>query len=70
MGDRSPSSEAQVYAADLEYTLKELQRKVREHETELEKVSVRRAAKSKPRTSWLTLNVSDTVHPGGDPFAT
>ncbi|KND90126.1 hypothetical protein TOPH_05244 [Tolypocladium ophioglossoides CBS 100239] len=36
--DRSPNSEAQVYAANLEYSLKELQRKVREHETELEKI--------------------------------
>ncbi|PNY28159.1 Uncharacterized protein TCAP_01918 [Tolypocladium capitatum] len=38
MDDASRNSEAQVYAVDLEYTLKELQRKVREHETELERI--------------------------------
>ena len=31
--------ESQAHAASMDYTLKELQRKLREHETELEKVS-------------------------------
>lgn len=39
MDERSRSAEAQVHATNLEYTLKELQRKVREHEAELDKVS-------------------------------
>ncbi|POR36372.1 Uncharacterized protein TPAR_03418 [Tolypocladium paradoxum] len=38
MDDSSRNSEAQVYATNLEYTLKELQRKVREHEAELDKI--------------------------------
>ncbi|KAK5990880.1 hypothetical protein PT974_09155 [Cladobotryum mycophilum] len=35
MEDRARNSDAQVYVANLEYTLKELQRKVREHEDKL-----------------------------------
>ena len=38
MDSRARSAEAQDYAASLEYTLKELQRKVKEHETTLNKV--------------------------------
>jgi hypothetical protein len=41
MMDEAPrASEAQVYGANLDYTLKELQRKVKEHENELKKVSM------------------------------
>lgn len=32
-------SEADVYAANLDYTLKELQRKIDEHQAELQRVS-------------------------------
>lgn len=39
MDEPSRASEAQVYSANLDYTLKELQRKVKEHENELQKVS-------------------------------
>ncbi|KAL3962038.1 hypothetical protein ACCO45_003561 [Purpureocillium lilacinum] len=38
MDGRARSAEAQDYAASLEYTLKELQRKVKEHETTLNKL--------------------------------
>ncbi|KAJ6445847.1 hemolysin III family channel protein [Purpureocillium lavendulum] len=38
MDSRARSAEAQDYAASLEFTLKELQRKVKEHETELDKL--------------------------------
>lgn len=38
-GDALQNVEAQAYSANLDYTLKELQRKVREHESELERVS-------------------------------
>lgn len=39
MDDRSRSSEAEVYSANLDFTLKELQSKVRDHQAELERVS-------------------------------
>ncbi|TWU77955.1 hypothetical protein ED733_005678 [Metarhizium rileyi] len=39
MDETSRATEADVYAANLDFTLKELQRKVREHQSELEKVS-------------------------------
>ncbi|KAG8421547.1 hypothetical protein J3458_003418 [Metarhizium acridum] len=38
MDDGSRATEADVYAANLSFTLKELQRKVREHQSELEKI--------------------------------
>ena len=38
MDERSQRADAQLYSTNLDYTLKELQKKVREHETELEKV--------------------------------
>lgn len=40
MDERSRRAEAQTYATSLDYTLKELQRKVREHENELEQASL------------------------------
>lgn len=42
MEDAPRAAEEQAYAANLDYTLKELQRKVKEHDDELERV--RRAA--------------------------
>lgn len=39
MDDASRSTEPQAYSANLDYTLKELQRKVQEHEEELRRVS-------------------------------
>lgn len=38
MDERSRATDADVYAANLDFTLKELQRKVRDHQAELEKV--------------------------------
>lgn len=38
MDDRSRSSEAEVYSANLDFTLKELQSKVRDHQAELERL--------------------------------
>ncbi|KAG6004204.1 hypothetical protein E4U21_001312 [Claviceps maximensis] len=38
MDEESRNSETDVYAANLDYTLRELQRKVREHQTELERL--------------------------------
>ncbi|CAM1506725.1 Fc.00g063660.m01.CDS01 [Cosmosporella sp. VM-42] len=38
MDGRSQRADAQLYSTNLDYTLKELQKKVREHETELEKI--------------------------------
>ncbi|OAQ72709.1 centromere-associated protein K domain-containing protein [Pochonia chlamydosporia 170] len=38
MDESSRATEADVYAANLEFTLKELQRKVRDHQAELEKI--------------------------------
>lgn len=39
MNERSHGAEAQLYTANLDHTLKELQKKIREHENELQKVS-------------------------------
>ncbi|KAH7163264.1 hypothetical protein B0J13DRAFT_518497 [Dactylonectria estremocensis] len=38
MNERSQGAEAQLYTANLDHTLKELQKKVREHENELQKL--------------------------------
>lgn len=52
MDERSRRAEAQSYAINLDHTLKELQRKVREHEDELEKV-VNQARTADPLAQYL-----------------
>lgn len=55
MDDVSRATEADVYAANLSYTLQELQRKVRDHQAKLDKVSFRRVIRAPSTMPSLTL---------------
>lgn len=55
MDDVSRATEADVYAANLSYTLQELQRKVRDHQAKLDKVSFRRVIRAPSTMLSLTL---------------
>lgn len=54
MDERLRATDADVYAANLDFTLKELQRKVRDHQADLEKVRPDASTPHSPLTHSLT----------------